>query len=691
MHHRQPLPSQRILAHELPVGVQVLGAAQPAFAQLLERSLHRVERVPAAREDAVLDGLVHRLRKRLGAQPLEAEVLSVRSDLADGHAVLGERPGLVHTEHRCGAQHLHGGDASNEDPSTREAPRSESEKHRHDDGKLVRQNGHRQRQSSEDAGERIVAGDAVGDGGDRRGGGRRPSESRDQAPGLGLKRRFRRAAALHRVTDAADLRAGSRRLHAGNAAAGGHQRPRVEKREVLASGARDPERAVPDRLADRGRLARDQRLVGREVAALKDHHVRGHPVPLGQHDQIVNDQLPPRDATAPALSDDERAGAGQVAQGLQGVLRLPFLHERQRHDEDDEAEKHKRLLAVAEDEVDPPTHEKQQRHRLAHQGHDTRNEAPSLGRRQLVIAVANMALRHLLRAQPGERTVRGGRTARSLGHDDGPLVQELALVRPPRIAGATTQMLPSGAKAFAGVEPENPRGRSLESAARGVRGLACMAGSLPGDPQRVWRSFAHRWCPWAAVALALVLVAGFVELSEEVLDASEASAHMPRADVAVLRFAARLRRPWLNGVAMDLTALGSPLLVALFTIALGALLLIGADRRGAAVLGVASFSSALVTYATKAVLERPRPDIIPRLVEVTGPSYPSGHSLASAAVYLTAAFVVARHVGSVPERVGTVAFAATVVMLMVRRVCISGSITRAMSSAESCLERPERC
>lgn len=177
-----------------------------------------------------------------------------------------------------------------------------------------------------------------------------------------------------------------------------------------------------------------------------------------------------------------------------------------------------------------------------------------------------------------------------------------------------------------------------------------------------WLAFALRWVSLAAVGVALVLVAGFVELSEELLDREEQSPSLLGADAAVLRLVARLRTPWLNGVAMDLTALGSPILVALFTVALSAILLVKRDRRGATILVITSFASALVTSVMKRLLERPRPEIVPRLVEVTGLSYPSGHSLASAAVYLTAAFVVARHVSLVRDRFAGVVFTAVLVL-----------------------------
>jgi undecaprenyl-diphosphatase len=49
----------------------------------------------------------------------------------------------------------------------------------------------------------------------------------------------------------------------------------------------------------------------------------------------------------------------------------------------------------------------------------------------------------------------------------------------------------------------------------------------------------------------------------------------------------------------------------------------------------------------KLVYSRPRPALVPHLVEVTSSSFPSGHATDSALVYLTLAALLA---GTVPER-----------------------------------------
>ena len=185
---------------------------------------------------------------------------------------------------------------------------------------------------------------------------------------------------------------------------------------------------------------------------------------------------------------------------------------------------------------------------------------------------------------------------------------------------------------------------------------------LLGSTRRALMAALVHWVFLAAVALAVVLLAAFVELSEALIHAR--SAPEDSLDILVLRFLAGLRRPWLNAIAVELTALGSPLVVALFTIVAPGLLRAFGDRRGAGLLVVASLASALLTNTLKGLLERPRPDVVSKLVHVASLSYPSGHSLASSAVYLTAALVVARHLPSTAHRIVALLSAAVLVLFI---------------------------
>ena len=139
------------------------------------------------------------------------------------------------------------------------------------------------------------------------------------------------------------------------------------------------------------------------------------------------------------------------------------------------------------------------------------------------------------------------------------------------------------------------------------------------------------------VGAALLAIGAFVALTHELVERD-----VDAFDRALLLAVATVRRGWLNGAAVDVTALGSATVLTAWAI-FGVLVLIALRRRAAAIqLLLASTGAALLTTIAKHVIERQRPSVVPRLVDVTGFSYPSGHSLASSAIYLTLALVASR-------------------------------------------------
>ena len=94
---------------------------------------------------------------------------------------------------------------------------------------------------------------------------------------------------------------------------------------------------------------------------------------------------------------------------------------------------------------------------------------------------------------------------------------------------------------------------------------------------------------------------------------------------------------------INLTSLGSATLIALHTILAFALLISTRDKIGALQLIIASAGAETLTQLTKGFIERPRPDAIPALVEATGYSFPSGHAVSAAAMYVTIAILASRH------------------------------------------------
>lgn len=103
---------------------------------------------------------------------------------------------------------------------------------------------------------------------------------------------------------------------------------------------------------------------------------------------------------------------------------------------------------------------------------------------------------------------------------------------------------------------------------------------------------------------------------------------------------------WLADAARDITALGSITVIVLITGSVAGYLLL--DGKYAATLFVLASTASGFGLATllKSLFRRPRPDVVPHLVHVHDYSFPSGHSLVSAVVYLTLGALLARMVAS---------------------------------------------
>jgi undecaprenyl-diphosphatase len=137
--------------------------------------------------------------------------------------------------------------------------------------------------------------------------------------------------------------------------------------------------------------------------------------------------------------------------------------------------------------------------------------------------------------------------------------------------------------------------------------------------------------------LLLLLGGGFLTLVEEVREQSTQS-----FDEQVLRALRRADNPgeplgprWLSEAARDVTALGSLTVLALVVISVcGFLVFVRRWRTLALVLG-ATLGGAGVNSLLKNLVARPRPSVVPHLTWVLSESFPSGHAMLSAIVYLT--------------------------------------------------------
>lgn len=136
---------------------------------------------------------------------------------------------------------------------------------------------------------------------------------------------------------------------------------------------------------------------------------------------------------------------------------------------------------------------------------------------------------------------------------------------------------------------------------------------------------------WAGFALVVVLV---LTKRTDIFDAA-GLAYWRGTDL-------RPRGPaFLAEGVRDFTALGGVLLRNLFALSAIAALLFLKLRREAVLLAATVMSGWAVNTALKLLVARPRPTLVPHLMEAGGNSFPSGHSFNSAAAYIAIALAFA--------------------------------------------------
>ncbi|MCP3101030.1 phosphatase PAP2 family protein [Myxococcus sp. K15C18031901] len=137
---------------------------------------------------------------------------------------------------------------------------------------------------------------------------------------------------------------------------------------------------------------------------------------------------------------------------------------------------------------------------------------------------------------------------------------------------------------------------------------------------------------------------GFIALSDEVTEGETQD-----FDERVLR---ALRSPddpstprgprWLRVAAQDVTALGGAPVLVLMTVCVCGFLLLARRYRTLMLVLAATVGGTLLNGLLKRFFARPRPSVVPHLTEVMTTSFPSGHAMLSATVYLTLGALLAQ-------------------------------------------------
>jgi undecaprenyl-diphosphatase len=177
--------------------------------------------------------------------------------------------------------------------------------------------------------------------------------------------------------------------------------------------------------------------------------------------------------------------------------------------------------------------------------------------------------------------------------------------------------------------------------------------------------------------VAFLIIGGiwaFVQIADEVVEGD--TQHFDEWAVRALRMPDPDAPPgspqvpigprWLREVGRDMTALGGVAVMFLVTAAVAGYLLMVRKYHAMWLVLIATAGGLLVSSILKAAFDRPRPDVDHYAYVVTS-SFPSGHSMMSAVVYLTLGSLLTR---VVPER-GVKAYLIMVALVLTLLVGVS--------------------
>ena len=146
------------------------------------------------------------------------------------------------------------------------------------------------------------------------------------------------------------------------------------------------------------------------------------------------------------------------------------------------------------------------------------------------------------------------------------------------------------------------------------------------------------------LSIAVASVWALAELTDEVVEGS--TRNLDRDILLLLRTPGDLSDPigpwWFEEMGRDITALGGVAVLMLTTLIVSIFFLLLRRWTSALYILVTIGSGILISSVAKDFFDRPRPDLVPHDSIVHTASFPSGHSMMAAIVYLSLGVLIAR-------------------------------------------------
>ena len=162
---------------------------------------------------------------------------------------------------------------------------------------------------------------------------------------------------------------------------------------------------------------------------------------------------------------------------------------------------------------------------------------------------------------------------------------------------------------------------------------------MAGRPRRLhFRRLERRELGWLIAGLSVCLLLwGFLALASEVMEGDTTA--LDTKILVSLRKADDPSRPigpaWMETALLDLTAIGGPTVRGLVVLSVVGFLALQGRYHTALVVLMTAATGEVASIAMKNVFLRARPTVVPHLRDVASTSFPSGHAMESAIIYLT--------------------------------------------------------
>jgi undecaprenyl-diphosphatase len=232
------------------------------------------------------------------------------------------------------------------------------------------------------------------------------------------------------------------------------------------------------------------------------------------------------------------------------------------------------------------------------------------------------------------------------------------------LAGAAAAVVAAVVFAVTNRDPERATHGPVHATARAVQ-------EELATRRRVATFIRDRLSPASVTGLALTVTLALLLAVAALAFQVRRQSFVARADLHVARWAATHATAQSTDLLRRFTDLGSTVAVLVIAGVVGAIEVVRTRTRGVIVfLIVTVVGVGLANNLVKAVVGRPRPPTVDRLVHASGMSFPSGHSAAAAACFAACALCLSRRRGVRARFVITVVAATLAVMVATSRVLL---------------------